>query len=248
MRCQVIQQVKRLRSHAKIGLLMSFLSVSTFWPIPSRADLFGGDDVILGQILAQAIEQLSALQKIFSTGSDTLGLLRDINRGLRDGLAMIQIRNPRFSPGLYGNLDSADRVLSTIHDLYGRSPKTGEARIQDAQDQSVAESIAMNGTLFQYADQVDAESKRIVDHSQVVNPTGAAKLTAQSLAVLIGVTTQLLRTNSMMLKIMAEDMALKNRKEKIASSQFKTQYDGVSSALGTLPIQTKLPSLGSQGD
>lgn len=238
------RQMKRLRRH--LGIV--FLMFALIFPTPSRADMFGGDVLVLSQILMQAIQQLSALQRIFSTGSDTLGIIRDINRGIRDGLAMIQIRNPRFSPGLYGNLDSADRVLSTIHDIYGQSPRTGEARIQDAQDQSVAESIAMNGTLFQYADQVDGESKRIMDHAQAVNPAGAAKLTAQSLAVLIGVTTQVLRTNSMMLKMMAENMALQNRKDKIASSQFKTQYDGLSTALGTLPTQTKLPSLGSQGN
>jgi len=221
-----------------------FLTVSLVCPTSSRADLFGGDVVVLTQILAQAIQQVAALQRIFSTGQDTLGIMRDINRGLRDGLAVIQIRNPRFSPGLYGDLDTADRVLSTIHDLYGRSPNTGEARIQENQDRSVAESIAMNGTIFQYADQVDDESKRIMDHARVVNPTGAAKLTAQSLAVLIGVTTQVLRTNSMMLKMMAENMALQNRKDKIASSQFKMQYDGLSSALGALPVATKLPGLG----
>lgn len=233
--------IRRLKTH----LVLAFLMFALIFPTPSRADLFGGDVVVLGEILAETLHELTALHNIFSTGQDTLGILRDLNRGIRDGLAMSQIHNPRFSPGLYGNLNSADQVLSSVHDLYGRPSYTGEARIQNSQDQAVAESIAMNGTLFQYADQVDGESKRIMEHAQVVNPTGAAKLTAQSLAVLIGVTTQVLRTNSMMLKMMAQNMALQNRKDKVASSQFKTQYDGVSNALGTLPTQTKLPSLGN---
>jgi hypothetical protein len=111
------------------------------------------------------------------------------------------------------------------------------------QDQSVAESISMNGTLFRFADQADEESKRIIAHSQVASPQGAAKLTAQSLAVLIGVSTQVLRTNSMMLKMMGENMALQNRRDKLQSAQFKTQYDGLSGALGTLPRETKLKPL-----
>ncbi len=105
----------------------------------------------------------------------------------------------------------------------------------------------MNGTLFKFADQADEESKRIFNHSQSVNPQGAAKLTAQSIAVLIGVSTQVLRTNSMMLKMMSENMALQNRKEKLQSAQFKTQYDGISNALGNLPKDTKLnPLIGGQ--
>jgi len=151
--------------------------------------------------------------------------------------------NPRFNPGLYGDLETADRVLNVINDLYGRVPQTAELRLQAAQDRSVSESIAMNGNLFKFADQADEESKRIFNHSQGVSPQGAAKLTAQSVAVLINVSTQVLRTNSMMLKMMSENMALQNRKEKLQSAQFKTQYDGISTALEGIPKEIKLKPL-----
>jgi hypothetical protein len=219
------------------------LSLTLGYPQKSRADLFGGDVVILTQILANAIQQLVQLRQILSTGSDSLNLLRDINRGIRDGLTVLQMINPRFNPGLYGDLETADRVLNVITDLYGRIPQTAEMRLQAAQDRSVSESIAMNGNLFRFADQADEESKRIFSHSQGVSPQGAAKLTAQSVAVLIGVSTQVLRTNSMMLKMMSENMALQNRKEKLQSAQFKSQYDGLSNALGGLPKETKLKPL-----
>lgn len=212
-------------------------------PRPAKADLFGGDVAVLTQILAQAVQQLAQLRQIFSTGQDTLGLMRDINRGIRDGLNVIRIINPKFNPGLYGSLETADQVQRAIEDLYGAIPQTSEYRLQEAQDRSVSESIAMNGTLFQYADSVDEETKRIIAHSQAVNPQGAAKLTNQSLAVLIGVTTQVLRTNSMMLKMMGQSMALSNRKEKLQAKQFKTQYQGISEALGTTPKEMKLSPL-----
>jgi hypothetical protein len=231
--------MKKLRNIA-LGVL---LSLTLGYPQKSRADLFGGDVVILTQILANAIQQLVQLRQILSTGSDSLNLLRDINRGIRDGLTVLQMINPRFNPGLYGDLETADRVLNVITDLYGRIPQTAEMRLQAAQDRSVSESIAMNGNLFRFADQADEESKRIFSHSQGVSPQGAAKLTAQSIAVLISVSTQVLRTNSMMLKMMSENMALQNRKEKLQSAQFKSQYDGLSNALGGLPKETKLKPL-----
>jgi len=214
-------------------------------PRPAKADLWGGDVAVLIQILAQTIKQLYELQKIVSTGQDSLSLWRDINRGIRDGLRVIQIINPRFNPGLYGNLETSEQVQRAIEDLYGVIPQTSEYRLQQVQDRSVSESIAMNGTLFQYADSVDEETKRIIAHSQAVNPQGAAKLTNQSLAVLIGVTTQVLRTNSMMLKMMGQNMALSNRKEKLQAQQFKTQYEGITQALGAIPKETKLQPLGT---
>jgi len=203
--------------------------------------------VVLTQILAQAIQQLIQLKEILSTGSDTLDLLKDINRGIKEGLAVIQLINPKFNPGLYGNLNTAEQVLGVIEDLYGRIPQTREAKLQEAQDRSVAESIAMNSTLYQFADQADERSRQIMDHAATVNPQGAAKLTAQSIAVLINVTTQVLRTNSMMLKMMGQDMAVSNRKGKLQSEQFKTQYEGLSEGMTSLPKQLTVSPLRGGG-
>lgn len=212
-------------------------------PLPSRADLFGGDVAVLMQILAQAIEQVARLQSIIQNGQDTLNLMRDINSGVRSGLDLIRIINPRFNPGLYGDLKDPQNVLRAIHDLYGQTPKTADKELMDSNDQSVAEVISMNRNIYDYADQVDQERERILLHSQVVSPQGAAKLQNQSLAVLIGVMTQLLRTQSQMLKIMGQNMALENRKEKMTSSQFIENYQGLSKGFKSLPKDTTLPNL-----
>lgn len=215
----------------------------SFNPKQAKADLFGGDVVVLTQILIQAIQQLYQLKQIFATGQDTLSLMREINHGIRSGLQIIRIINPKFNPGIYGKLEDIESVLRAIETLYGVIPRTSEYRLQEAQDLAVAESISMNGRLFNYADQVDQEAKRIIHHAQIVSPQGAAKLTAESLAVLIGVTAQVLRTNSMMLKMMGQNMALSNRKEKLESSQFKSQYDGLSKAFGEIPKDSSLSPL-----
>lgn len=221
-----------------------FLSLLLFlFPKPVFADLFGGDVVVLTQILTNAIQQLVQLKRILSTGSDTLDLMREINRGIQEGLSAIQMLDPKFNPGLYGNLDTADRVLAILNDLYGKVPATSVARLEQLQDQAASESIAMNGTLFQFADRADEESRRILAHAGEVSPGGAAKLTAQSVAVLIGVTTQVLRTNSMMLKMMGQNMAISNRSQKLGSLQFKTQYEGVANGIDELPKTQNLPAL-----
>jgi hypothetical protein len=171
--------------------------------------------------------------------------LRDINRGIRDGLAVIRIINPKFNPGLYGGLETADQVQRAIEDLYGAIPQTSEYRLQEAQDRSVAESIAMNGTLFQYADSVDEETKRIIAHSQSVNPQGSAKAHESVFSCLDWSNNPSLRTNSMMLKMMGQNMALSNRKEKLQATQFKAQYEGISNALGGFRKKLNLSPLGS---
>ena len=128
--------------------------------------------------------------------------------------------------------------------MYGPTPAGADSELIDSQDQSVAEAVAMNRNLYDYADQVDRDRDRILFHAEQVNPQGAAKLENQSLAVLIGVTTQLLRTQGQMLKMMAQGMALQNRKEKASSQSFQDNSGSLSEGLGALPKDVTLPSLG----
>lgn len=232
-----------MKTLRKISLALIML-ISVSMPKHARADLFGGDVVILTKILIQAIQQLQQLQMIYQNGRDTISLTRELNSGIRHGLEIIRILNPKFDPGIYGGLENAESVQRAIEDLYGMIPRTSESRLQEAQDRSASESIAMNGNLFRYADDVDLEARRIISHAQDVSPQGAAKLTAESIAILIGVSTQVLRTNSMMLKMMGQNMALSNRKEKLQASQFKTQYKEISNGIGSLPPSMKLKALG----
>lgn len=215
-----------------------------FPPRPARADFFGGDVVVLTQILAQSIQTVLQLKNILENGQDTLNLLRDVNAGVRSGLDLIRIINPRFDPGVFGDMRNPHDVLRALEHLYGTIPQgTANQELIRSQDQSVAEVIAMNRNLFDYADQVDRERDRIMFHAQVVNPQGAAKLQNQSLGVLIGVMTQLLRTQSQMLKIMAQNMAYENRKEKLSTQNFQDNYRSLSNSFDKLPDDVKLPRL-----
>ena len=206
----------------KKRILTIFVSALLFLsPKPAKADLFGGDVLVLTQILAQAIQTVITLKSVLENGKDSLDLLRDINAGVRSGLDLIRIVNPNFNPGVYGNLNDADSVLRALQAVYGTIPHGMDEDLMKSQDQSVAEVISMNRNLYDYADQVDREKEKILFHAQVVSPQGAGKLQNQALGVLIGVTTQLLRTQSQMLKIMAQTMAYENRKEKLATQNFQ---------------------------
>lgn len=106
--------------------------------------------------------------------------------------------------------------------------------MQKSTDQSVAEALMLHNEAFQYAGNVDSEVERIKDYAKDVSPLGAGRLTAQSMGVLITVLNQVLRTNAAILKVQSEQLALQNRREKLSSEQFKTQYKQVGTALQNL--------------
>lgn len=209
----------------------------------ARADFFGGDLVILAEILANAVQQLTQLQSILGTGQDSYRYLQEINEGLKSALRIMRTANRTLQPGVLSDMDSLDKVLDAVSDIYGAIPRTSEARLQGMTDKSVAESVHLHNEAFRYADQIDPEAERIKSHAQNVSPLGAGRLTAESLGVLIHVLNQVLRTNAALLKVQSEQLALMNRKEKLGSAQFKAQYDGIAQAFEKLRPEYKLPSL-----
>ena len=97
-----------MKRSKQIITVLLFLIAMTFCK-PVKADIFGADIPVLVQILTNSVQQLVQLKRLLSTGNDTLGIIRDINQGIKEGLAMIHILNPKFNPGIYGNLDTAER-------------------------------------------------------------------------------------------------------------------------------------------
>jgi hypothetical protein len=227
--------MKNGKWRSRVAMLLIASSLSLANPTPARADFFGGDLPLLASILAQAIQQLSQLRSILGSGQDTLGLLRDVNNGIRDAMSIMRTMNRTIQPGALSQFQTVDETLRAVQELYGMVPHTAESKQQSFTDQSVSEGITVHNQAFTYADQVDPEAERIKDYSRNVSPAGAAKLTAQSIGVLINVMNQVLRTDATMLKIMSENLALQNRHEKLNSEQFRMQYGGLSDAMAATP-------------
>lgn len=218
---------------------LAILFIYFLQPTRAYADFWGGDLPLLTQIIVNTLEQLSKLQTLIGQGKETIDLMRDINRGIRDAMHIIKT-NGNLHPGVLSELERIEQVISAVEDLYGRVPKTQSARTQQTTDLSVAESIHLHNEAFRYADKIDPEAERIKEYARDVNPLGAGKLTAQGIGVVIHVLTQILRTNAAMLKIQSEQLALYNRRDKLGSQQGKIQYEQLSKAFHDLKPQYRV--------
>jgi len=228
----------------KAKIVGLFLCLVIFMqPRIAYADFFGGDLPLLAAIVANTLEQLTKLQSIIGSGKDTLALLQEINRGIREAMAIIRTQNSTLSPGVLSDLQNAAQLLSAIERLYGKIPNTSQAPVQATTDLTVAESIHLHNEAFRYADAVDPEAERIKDYAKEVSPLGAQRLSAQALGVLIHVMNQVLRTNAAILKIQSETLALQNRKEKMQSAQFRLKYDDLSKAVREIKPNYQLPTV-----
>lgn len=222
--------------------LMAILLTCQITFVPTaRADLFGGDVAVLTQILANALQQLAQLRNILQTGRDNIGLIRDINRGINDSLNLIRTISPNTDPGLYKDWEKVSEALNKLEAVYGIVIESRDSRIQKDTDQSVAEAVALNNSIYKYTKVIDEIGELIKSQSHAVSPGGAAKLTAQSLGVMLNLQNEMLRTQATGLKLQAQAMALQNRKDKERTRQMVVGADNLNSALNGAKPEFKLP-------
>ncbi len=208
---------------------------------PARADLFGGDVVVLTQILTQAIMQLAKLRDILGTAAANIDLIREINRGINDSLALLRTINPNLDPGLYKEWATVNEAVRRLTDIYGVVPPSLDSRVQKDTDQSVAEAVTFNNSFYKYSEANDGVGQSIVDYSHQVSPGGAAKLSAQALGVVIQILNQNLRAQSTGLKLQAQQLALENRREKESTRHYLDNTNQLKSAMKREKVRFDLP-------
>ncbi|MGK5085732.1 hypothetical protein WDW37_20780 [Bdellovibrionota bacterium FG-1] len=213
-----------------VALLMT-VSIILYPSELAQADLFGGDVAVLVNILANALQQLSQLRAIVGTGNDTLGVLREVNRGINDSLQLYKTINPNADPGMFREWSNAPAAFHGVTDLYGTVVPSKDSRIQTSTDQSVAEAVALNNSIYTYTRDVDDIGEQIKSYSHTVSPGGAQKLTAESMGVMLHVMNTSLRAQATSLKIQAEVLALQNHKDKEASRETTEASESLKAAV-----------------
>lgn len=202
-----------------ISVVLSFC-IFTSAPQTAKADMAGADIPILLEILANSLQQLIQLKAMLENGTDTLDLLRDINRGINDSLGIAETLGLRLDPGIYRDLKNINQAALSLEKIYGLVTESKLAIVQRNTDQTVAEAITFNNELNDYAFKLDRIGEEIKRFSHAVSPGGAAKLTAESLGVVIHVMNQQMRAQGQALKLQAQAMAVQNKKDKDQTNQY----------------------------
>ena len=224
----------------KLAMVPILVMLTLFSPT-AKADLFGGDVVVLGQILVNAIQQLAQLRQILSTGKDNLELLQEINRGIHDSLNLLRTVSPYTDPGLYKDWQRVQDAMANLEKLYGIVVPSKDERVQRDADQSIAEAISMNNSIYEYTKQIDEIGEAIKQQSHYVSPAGAAKLTAQSLGVMLHVQNEALRAQATGLKLQAQAFAMENRKAKEHTRRMLEGAENLKTALAGAKPAFQLP-------
>ncbi len=222
-----------------ISVMLSFCLFSSV-PLTAKADFWGADIPILLEILANSLQQLIQLKAMLQNGSDTLDLMKDINRGINDSLGIAETLGLRIDPGIYRDLKNVNQATQSLEKIYGLVTDSKLATVQRNTDQTVAEAITFNNELNDYAFKLDRIGEEIKRFSHAVSPGGAAKLTAESLGVVIHVMNQQMRAQGQALKLQAQAMAVQNKKDKDQTDQYLREGQNLKNKMITLNPEFKV--------
>jgi hypothetical protein len=209
--------------------------------VPARADFWGGDVVVLSQILIQTIEELMQLKAILSNGQDSLNLLQSINAGINDSLSLVRTISPNTNPGIYGNLSNVSQALQAMQGIYGIVSPSSDARVQQDADQSVAEAVSLDSKIYEYTAQIDQIGEQVKNFSHAASPGGAQKLTAQTLGVMLNVMNENLRAQATGLKMQAQTLAIQNHKDKQLTTSMLSNSSSLQVAMKSEPVDFSIP-------
>lgn len=197
---------------------------------PVRADLWGGDVIVLSQILTQTIEQLAQLREIVSSAQNEIEIMKNINEGLDDALLSLKEISPELDPGMFKDWRSVSRAMNGIEKIYGTSLNVKDSDLYKLNDTAVAEAVVLNNRLFKNAEEGDKIGRQIRQQVQHASPKGAQKITAQSLGYLLEVQSNSLRAQAKSIKLQAQSLARVNKIDKERSKIIQNTVSEINEA------------------
>lgn len=180
----------------------------------AKADFWGGDTLVLTQILTNSIEQLYQLMEIVNSARDNLELIQDINRGINDSLHLAKTSRIDLEAGLGRHILSITDSQHRVKSLYGSAVNSKLSQLQNHIDKLTAEGISQNSHAMAHANTMDPIGEQIKTASHTVSPGGAQKLTAEGIGVMLHTLNESLRTQATGVNIMAQNMARNNYVDK----------------------------------
>lgn len=208
-------------------------------PMTSKADMFGGDIVVLMKILAENIKHYMQLQEMLKQGKDSAEFLRALNSGIDNSIGLLE-SFPIKDEKILADLKQFKTAMGKVELLYGIIPKSPDEALHLLHDQSVAESLRMANSFKDFSDAQEKNSEIIAIQARQASPKGAARMQAETSAEILRTLSQLIRLNTQMLKLQSEQVAMSNKSAKDNVAGFKKINDDLGNGFSKFKPDMKL--------
>ncbi|MCM0606268.1 MAG: hypothetical protein KA715_09270 [Xanthomonadaceae bacterium] len=169
---------------AWISICCIFMSGFLIKPQEVRADFFGMDIPILINILTQTISQVQAISQMLGKAKETVSILEEMNRGVKEVLNLAETAHISLPPQVYEGAKQIDRAVWEARRVYGevseRSPKVTQNNYRTG-----VEGLFLSQDAFDYSNFLDEKGNKVKTAALVASQVSATRLTAETMGVLL---------------------------------------------------------------
>jgi hypothetical protein len=207
--------------------------------IDNAEAMFGEDIPFLIQIVTQSIQEVSSLTQIIGKSRETVSLLEDMNRGVKDVLHLAETAHVPLPPQVYEQAKQIDQATQTAESIYGPLSEHSP-RFTQTQYRSGVEGLFLSQDAFDYSNFMDGQGRKIKDSAVVADQSSATRLTAESMGVLLQTVDQTNRLQAKSLEMSStgriEESSKENaRFESFVDTQTRIEQDMENTEFASLP-------------
>ena len=209
----------------------SLLFLPLLFSLPSHAFLGDGGAgwaqlPYLIKILEENYKRYKQLQIMIQSAKNQEEFLKSLTTGLDNSIGLLEsipLKNEKILTDLKDFKKGYDSVL----DLYGSIPKSKEENLQVLHDKSVAESLKMVAMTDDHSRLQEENSDLIKLSAREASLKGAARMTAESNALILDSLNQLIKLQAQSLKLQSEQLAMQNKNSKTQVASFQKINQGL---------------------
>jgi hypothetical protein len=177
-----------------------------------NADFFGGDLPLLAELIVKAVQQIAELNQIISTGRQTVGVLEDMNRGVKEVLRLADTAHIKLPPQVYEQANSIAQASALARNVYGDPPNHSPISTQN-HFQSGTEALFLSQDAVDYSNFLDQTAENVKSSAVVANQASATRLSAETLGVVVEAVSHSNRLQAKSLEISATDRLESSQKD-----------------------------------
>ncbi len=198
----------------------------------AHADIWGGDVVVLTQILAETIEEIYKIEQLIGKASDTVNLLEDLNRGVKDVLRLADTAHVPLPPGVYAQAKTIDQAVWQAHALYGEMTQHSPDYTKTHYKSGV-EGLSLSQDTFDYSTFLDDQGERVKYSAVDADQVSATRLTAETMGVLLHSISHSNRLQAKELEMSSSDRIENSAKEDAKFESYVNTQQHIEDTLNT---------------
>jgi hypothetical protein len=150
----------------------------------AKADIWGGDVVVLTQILAETIEEIYKMEQILGKASETVSVLEDMNSGVKEVLRIAQTAHAQLPPRVYAQASEINAATTLAQATYGGVGDHSPTYVR-SNYRSGVEALNLSEDAFDYSTFLDDKGERVKSSAVLANQASATRLTAETLGIIL---------------------------------------------------------------